>query len=455
MNPTNPSKNGATRRDFLKTTTATAAGALASQLALTANVHAAGSDTIKVGIIGCGGRGSGAGEDVLLSSPNVTIYALADAFQDRLDSCKKRLIDFSNREGTANRRGPAAPKEKLKELGNTIDVGDRCFVGLDAYEKLLKTDINYVILATPPGFRPIHLAAAVAAGKHVFTEKPVAVDGPGFRSVLETYKLALDKKLGVGAGTQRRHQLGYQEAMKLVHAGEIGDIVGGRCYWNQNILWSVPRKAGWGDLEAQMRNWYNFTWLCGDHIVEQHVHNIDVINWATGTHPVRAVGMGGRQRNVPDPENWGHIFDHFTVDFEYPKGVHVMSMCRQITGCENNVSEAMVGTKGTCETRDRAYYRVNGKDAISRAQDQANLPYVQEHTDLIKSIRDGKPINELENVAISTMTAIMGRMSTYTGKAITWEQAINSKEVLMPSNLDWKMSLQTPPVAVPGKTAFV
>jgi predicted dehydrogenase len=458
MNPTNPSLNGdTTRRDFLKTTTLAAAGTLAAQLALTANAHAAGSDTIKVGIIGCGGRGTGAGEDVLLSSPNVTIHALADAFQDRLDKCKNDLTNFANKETSVNNRGDK-PKEKLKELGNKLDVGDRCFVGLDAYEKLLKTDVNYVILATPPGFRPVHLAAAVAAGKNIFTEKPVAVDAPGYRSVIDTYKQALDKKLAIVAGTQRRHQLGYVEAMKRVHGGEIGDITAGRCYWNQGILWHVPRQSNWTDLEAQMRNWYNFTWLCGDHIVEQHVHNIDVINWALGTNPVRAVGMGGRQRSVPDPENWGHIFDHFAVDLEYPNGLHVLSMCRQIAGCENNVSEAVVGAKGTWDTRGsrgRPYHSINDKDSITREQSQIDLPYIQEHTHLIKSIRDGKPLNELEQVANSTMTAILGRMSTYTGKAITWDQAIGSREVLMPPQLDWKMTLQTPPVAVPGKTQFV
>jgi predicted dehydrogenase len=444
MNPTNPTANGATtRRDFLKTTTATAAGALASQLALTANAHAAGDDAIRVGIIGTGGRGTGAGENVLEAAPNVTIVALADAFQDRLDECKKTLTNFAN-------------KDKVKQLGNKVDVGDRCFVGLDAYEKLLKTDVNYVILATSPGFRPIHLAAAIAANKNIFTEKPVAVDAPGYHKVMDVYEEANKKKLAVGAGTQRRHQLAYQETLKRVHGGEIGEIVGGRCYWNQGILWFKPRKPDMTDLVWQMRNWYNFTWLCGDHIVEQHVHNIDVINWATGAHPVKAAGMGGRQRSVPNPDDYGHIFDHFTVDFEYPNGVHVMSMCRQISGCANSVSEAVVGTKGTCLTADKSYYKINGADVVTAAQDRANTnPYVQEHTDLIASIRAGKPLNELKNVAESTMSAILGRMSTYTGKALTWEQAINSKEVLMPPHLDWQMTLSVPPVAVPGKTPFV
>jgi predicted dehydrogenase len=442
MSDTNRTTGG-TRRDFLKTTTAAAAGALASQMALTANVHAAGSDTIKVGIIGCGGRGRGAGENVLSAAPNVTIVALADAFKDRLEDTRKNLEKFAQKDG------------KAKELGNKVDVGDRAFVGLDAYEKVLACDVNYIILATPPGFRPIHLEAAVKAGKNIFTEKPVAVDGPGYRKVLEVYADANTKKLGIGAGTQRRHQKAYLEALKRVKDGEIGEIVAGRCYWNQRVLWKVDRTKDMSDLVWQMRNWYNFTWLCGDHIVEQHVHNIDVINWAIGALPVNAVGMGGRQRSMPNPEAFGHIFDHFAVDFEYPNGVHVMSMCRQIDNCANNISEAVIGTKGSCLTSDKNYYKVNGKDVITKEEDKASEPYVQEHTDLIESIRAGKPINELKTVAESTMSAILGRMSTYTGKPLTWKLAIDSQEVLMPTKLNWDMTLAVPPVAVPGQTKFV
>jgi predicted dehydrogenase len=429
-----------TRRDFLKTSTVVAAGtALASSL-LPSNLYAAGDDEIKVGLIGCGGRGTGAIDNVLMSAPNVRIVALADAFQDRADDCAKRIDGFTQ-------------KKEVKDLGNKVDVKGRVFVGLKAYEDLLRTDCNYVILATPPGFRPVHLAAAVAAGKNIFTEKPVGVDGPGIRLVLETYEKAKEKKLAIVAGTQRRHQLGYLETMRDLHDNAIGDIVAGRCFWNMELLWCRPRQSDWTDLVYQMRNWYNFTWLCGDHIVEQHVHNLDVINWALGKTPISARGMGGRQRNVPNPQDYGHIFDHFAVDYEYPNGVHVLSECRQINGCWNSVSEAVVGAKGMCQINE---YKINGTRILSRDQEKHAVdPYVQEHTDLIHSIRTSKPLNELKTVAESTMTAILGRMSTYTGQELTWDQAINSKEELMPKDLDWKMTLDEPPVAVPGKTKFV
>jgi myo-inositol 2-dehydrogenase/D-chiro-inositol 1-dehydrogenase len=436
-------RDGASRRDFLKTSTVAAGAALASHLSLAPNVHAAGSDQIKVGIIGCGGRGSGAGHNVLESASGVTIVGLADAFEDRLKSCRKGLED-------------AAGKGKVKEMGNSVDVEGRTYVGLDAYEQLLdKSGANYIILATPPGFRPLHIQAAVAAGKNIFTEKPVGVDATGIRKVLAAYEEAKKKNLAIAAGTQRRHQLGYQETIKRIHDGAIGDIVAARCYWNQGILWYKKHEPGQTALQYQMRNWYNFTWLCGDHIVEQHVHNLDVINWATQQHPVKAVGMGGRQRSVPNPDDYGHIFDHFAVDYEYPNGVHVLSECRQISGCVNNISEALVGTKGNCQVNA---YTINGQRVLSRQQDrQSTNPYVQEHTDLIESIRNDKPINELKNVAESTLTAIMGRMATYTGKEVTWDFALNqSKENLMPAEkLEWNMSLPEWKVAVPGQTPLV
>jgi predicted dehydrogenase len=419
------------RRDFLKAGTA---AALSTAL-FASGVHAAGSDEIKVGIIGCGGRGTGAGGDVLHSEKNVTIVALADAFEDRLRGAQRSLERVAN-------------EERVKEMGNKVDVAGRMYQGIDAYKQLLDTPgLNYVILATPPGFRPIHIEAAVAAGKNIFTEKPVGVDGPGIRKVYAAYEKAKEKKLGIAAGTQRRHQKGYIETIKRIHDGEIGDVVGGRCYWNQGILWSVPRKSDMSDLQWQMRNWYNFTWLCGDHIVEQHVHNIDVINWATQAHPEAAVGMGYRTRTNPD---FGHIYDFFAIDFEYPKGVHVLSMCRQISNCANSISEAVVGTKGTSNPNS---YTINGKSVFDRRKD--NAPYVQEHTDLIQSIRKGEPINELKNVADSTLSAIMGRMSAYTGRRITWKMALESAENLMPEKLEWDMKLQVPPVALPGTTKFV
>ncbi|HVG38514.1 MAG TPA: Gfo/Idh/MocA family oxidoreductase [Pyrinomonadaceae bacterium] len=427
--------NQSSRREFVKTSTLVAAGtALAAGLPVVPGAYAQGSDAINVGLIGCGGRGTGAALNVLNAAQGVKLVAMADAFQDHLDDSLKKI---------------------KAEKAAQVDVPkERAFVGLDAYQKLLALpEVNYVILATPPGFRPPHIEAAVAAGKHIFTEKPVAVDGPGIRKVLAAYEAAKAKNLGIGMGLQRRHQTGYLEIMKRVHDGAIGDIVGGRAYWNQGSLWKKDRQPGWSDLEYQMRNWYYFAWMCGDHIVEQHIHNIDVVNWAKRAHPVRAVGMGGRQART-GPE-YGHIYDHFTIDFEYEDGSHMLSMCRQIDNTEKNVSEALVGTKGQCQTADRNRYIITGESAFRFPRDKDNEPYVQEHIDLIASIRSGKPYNELKDVAESTLSAIMGRMSAYTGKAVTWDQALNSKEELMPAKLAFGEKLPTPAVAIPGQTQLV
>jgi myo-inositol 2-dehydrogenase/D-chiro-inositol 1-dehydrogenase len=419
-----------TRRDFLKTaTTAALATAIAPGSNAFGGVHAAGSDAIRIGLVGCGGRGTGAIEDALSSgAAGVSLVAMGDLFPDHLAASHSRL------------------KEKF---GSAVDVTPaRSFTGFDAYQKVLASDVNYVVLATPPGFRPIHLAAAVAAGKNIFTEKPVAVDGPGIRAVLEIYEQARAKGLGIGAGTQRRHQTGYLETMRRIHDGAIGNLLSARCYWNQGFLWKKDRQPEWTDAEWQIRNWLYFTWLSGDHIVEQHVHNIDVVNWAMQTHPVRANGMGGRQvRTNPD---YGHIFDHFAIDYEYANGTTLMSMCRQIEGCDKSVSEALVGEKGTSQV-DK--YTITGARAWKFAGTD-NRPYVQEHADFIASIRAGQPYNELKTVAESTLTAIMGRMSAYTGKAVTWEQALNSKEQLMPPGLALG-PLPTPAVAIPGQTPLV
>jgi myo-inositol 2-dehydrogenase / D-chiro-inositol 1-dehydrogenase len=419
----------ASRREFLKTTSAAAAATTLLQWNNLPGAYAAGSDEIRIGLIGCGGRGTGAAENAIKSAPGVRLVAMGDVFKDRLASSRATIIN-------------SVPD-------NFAVPDDHCFTGLDAFEKVINSDANYIILATPPGFRPLHLKAAVAAGKHVFTEKPVAVDGPGIRSALETYEAANVKKLCVGVGTQRRHQKGYVEAMKQIHDGAIGQIVAARCYWNQGSLWKKDREAAWSDLEWQLRNWLYFAWLSGDHIVEQHVHNLDVINWAMRAHPVRAVGLGGRQ--VRTEAAYGHIFDHFAVDYEYENGAHLMSMCRQIDGCEKNVAEALVGTRGAASLAASTRYQITGEKAWSFPRQQDNNPYVQEHTDLIDSIRTGRQVNELKQVAESTLTAIMGRMSTYTGKAVTWEQALNSTESLMPAKLEWG-PLAVPPVAVPGRT---
>ncbi|HXG10275.1 MAG TPA: Gfo/Idh/MocA family oxidoreductase [Gemmataceae bacterium] len=442
-----------TRRDFLKTS---AAAAAVTTLSLAPNVHAAGSDTIKVGVIGCGGRGSGAADNVLHAADNVQIVALGDVFKFRVDGLRKRLLNLSE-------------SDEIKKRGNKVDLPEeRCFAGLDCHEKVINTPgVNYVILATPPGFRPLHLQAAVAAGKHIFTEKPVAVDGPGIRKVLAAYEESLKKKLCIVAGTQRRHQAPYLETIKRIHDGEIGDITSMRCFWNQGAIWFrnrselAQRGVPDSDLAYQLHNWYHFVWTCGDHIVEQHVHNLDVCNWAMkDKHPVRCIGVGSRSARPGtggqyNPAEHGNIFDQFCIDFEYEDGVHMLSMCRQITGCDGNipgvsgVSEAVVGTKGVSQVNA---YTINGRRvATGRGPD----PYVQEHTDLIEAIRGGRPINELKNVAHSTLTAIMGRMAAYTGKAVTWEKALNSQEDTYPPRLAWDMSLPVPPAAVPGKTPLV
>jgi predicted dehydrogenase len=254
------------------------------------------------------------------------------------------------------------------------------------------------------------------------------------------------------AGTQRRHQLGYLESMKRIQGGDMGTVTAGRAYWNTGDIWFRPRKPGMNDVQYQVHNWYHFTWLCGDNICEQHIHNLDVMNWGIGTHPISAVGMGGRQHPLKDVAEDGNKFDHFAVDYEYPNDVHVLSMCRQINGTEQNVSEALVGTKGFWYSGG---YRLNGKGVITREEDRAAQdPYVQEHTDLIESIRSGKPLNELKQVAESTMTAILGRMTTYTGVKLTWDQALASKEQLMPEKVTWDMQLPQWALAVPGKTPF-
>ncbi len=422
-------KSRSSRRDFLKHSTAALVGGTVTGLGALPVVHAAGSDAIKVGLIGCGQRGTGAGKDVLSSAPGVKLVAMGDVFKDRLDKSLGILKE---------------------QFADKVDVPeDRQFVGFGAFEKVLASDINYVILATPPGFRPWHLKAAVDAGKNIFTEKPVAVDGPGIRSVLATYEEAKAKGLAIGAGTQRRHQNGYVETLKRIHDGAIGQITMARVYWNQGPIWVHPKQDAWSEMEWQLRNWYYFTWLCGDHIVEQHVHNLDVANWAAGSHPLRAVGLGGRQVRIA-PE-YGNIYDHFAIDYEYPNSLRVASYSRQIPNCENSVSEALHGTKGFCQVNK---YEITGEKGW-RYAGKNNLPYVQEHTDLIASLRAGKPYNELKGVAESTLTAIMGRMAAYTGQAVTWEQALNSEESLMPTKLEWDGPLAVAPVAMPGQTKLV
>ncbi len=352
-----------------------------------------------------------------------------DLFTDRLEGSLKELEE--------------------KHPGRIKVPADRRYTGFDGYKTLCALpEVNLIVTATPPGFRPIHFSAAVEAGKHVFMEKPVAVDPAGVRSIIATSELARKKGLAVVAGTQRRHQSRYLEMMRRVHDGAVGELVGGECYWNQGDLWVVRKTPEMSDMEWQCRNWLYFTWLSGDHIVEQHVHNIDVVNWAFGTPPVKAMGMGGRQvRTGPE---YGNIYDHFAVEFEYPNGARVLSMCRQTPGCADRVEERLVGTRGSAfgygEIRGAAPWKFEGEETN---------PYVQEQADLIASIRRGEPLNEGRRIAESTLCAIMGRMSAYTGRAISWDWAMNSSKLdLTPPRYELG-DLPVEPVAVPGVTPLV
>jgi predicted dehydrogenase len=407
-----------TRRELLKNS-AMAAGTLALTGAGVPLAYAQGSDTIRVGVIGCGGRGSGAANDCVKSSPGVKIVALADTFADRLNGVKNRYQVPDN----------------------------RCFIGLDAYKQVLALDdVDMVILATPPGFRPVQFDAAIKAGKNVFMEKPVAVCPAGIKMVIEASKLAKQKKLAVVAGTQRRHQKAYIETMKRIHDGAIGEIVSAQCYWNMGKLWVSERKPQQGDVEWQIRNWLYFTWLSGDHICEQHVHNIDVLNWAFNDLPATVWGVGGRQYRTGTIH--GNIFDHFGVEFTYPNDVRTISTCRQIDGTTGRVSERIVGTKGTSNGGGK----IEGENAWQYEGPNPN-PYVQEHTDLIKSIRDGNPLNEGQRIAESTLCAIMGRESAYSRRQFkrTWFEKSCTLDLIPKDDLKLSDSKLIPRFAIPGE----
>ncbi|HUW19957.1 MAG TPA: Gfo/Idh/MocA family oxidoreductase [Sedimentisphaerales bacterium] len=418
------------RRDFIKASAAISAAVIASP---GSRIFAAGSDKVRVGLVGCGARGTGAAKNYVQSAEGVELVAMADVFQDRLDKSLAKL------------KAEAADKVSVTT--------DTCFIGFDAYRKLIASGVDVVILATPPGFRPEHLRAAVEAGKHVFMEKPAAVDPVGIRSIIASSELAKEKGLSIVAGTQQRRMSQYIEIMKRVHTGQIGEIVGGQCYWNWGSQdWHFElRKPEWSDMEWQIRCWPYFTWLSGDHIVEQHVHNLDIINWAIGSHPVQCLGMGGRQvRTGPE---YGNIFDHFAVEYEYPGGVRVLSMCSQINGTTSRVCERVVGTKGSSYTTRSVGY-IEGQNAYKYDGPRVG-GMVEEHADLIKSIRDGKPVNEGRHVAESTMTAIMGRISAYTGRALKWDWVMNASKLdLTPPKYEMG-DLPVGPVAIPGKTQLI
>jgi len=425
-------KSEISRRDFIKSSAALGAASLAVG---TNKIFAAGSDKVRIGLIGCGGRGTHDTTKCLSSAENVELVAMGDLFKDRLDRCRRALGKN------------LADKVKVTE--------DTCFVGWDAHKKVVGCDdVDMVILTEPPHFRPQHLKAAIEAGKHVFMEKPVAVDPVGVRSVIASSELAEQKNLTIVAGTQMRRISHLVEGIKSIHDGVIGELVGGQCVrlgegmldWGQK-----ERQPGWSDMEWQLRRWLFLTWLSGDFIVEMHVHNLDVMNWAFGSHPVQCVGMGGREvRTAPE---YGDVFDHFAIEYEYPNGVRVEYMGTQIDGFSDRNDQRFVGTKGQAYT-DFGRVVVEGQNKVEYAWDKID-PCIKQHADQIAAIRQGKRLNEGKRIAESTLTSIMGRMSAYTGRALKWDWAMKASKLdLSPPKYEFG-DLQMGPVAIPGKTQLV
>lgn len=421
-----PGKKMITRKEFCRNATLAAGGGLLlSSLPFGAGAYAAGSDTLKLAVVGCGGRGTGAVNQALTADSGVQLVAMADAFRDRLDESHSNL---SQRYGDTDQMN--VPDEHK-------------FTGFDAYKHAIDL-ADVVILAATPGFRPKHFEYAVDQGKHIFMEKPVATDVPGIHRVLEAGRKAQVNNLNVVVGLQRHYQNNYREVLKRVENNEIGKILSGQVYWNSGGVWVRERQPDQTEMEYQMRNWYYFNWLCGDHILEQHIHNIDVANWFIGEYPVSAQGMGGRQ--VRTGKDHGQIFDHHFVEFTYPGGAVISSQCRHQPNTMSRVDEVFQGTKGTIHTdgSDRGIMKSRHDNILYDHDGREDTnPYQQEHNELFTSIRSGGVISDVENAAKSTFTAIMGRMATYTGQVIEWDTAIKTDEVLVPDEIDWD---STPPV---------
>lgn len=424
-----------TRRDFLKTS-AMVGGALAAPAILPGNLFAnTNSDTLRVGLVGCGGRGTGAADQALRADKNVIITALGDAFPEPIQTAKRELLK--------------AHPERMKVTP------EACFVGLDAYQKVIDSGVDVVLLASPPGFRPVHLDAAVKAGKHIFCEKPVATDAPGVRSIIESVKIAKEKKLSLVAGLCWRYEGARREFYKKIHEGAIGEIRAVYATYLTGQVKPMPpasaRPAGMGDLEWQMRNWYNFVWLSGDGLVEQAVHSVDKIAWALNDQPpLTATAVGGRQTK----NNEGNIYDHMFVVYEYPNDVRAFLGQRQVSNCKDDNSDYLMGSEGFGQIPGWSAPFIKGKVNWRYRGERTNM-YQQEHDELFASIRKGEPINNGQYMVLSTMMGIMGRMAAYTGQEVTWEAAMNSKEVLVPEKLDWNMKLDVPPIAIPGFTKLV
>lgn len=437
-----------TRRQFVKQGSLLTSGLLAAPFMSRANFFSGSDDVIKVALIGCGGRGTGAAMQALMSGQNVKLVAMADAFRDRLNDCYKSLTaddlsDWTGKPGNLKDRVQVPEENK--------------FTGFDAYKKaILLADV--VILTTPPGFRPIHFQEAIAMGKHVFMEKPVAVDPVGIRKVLEAAALAKQKKLNVVVGLQRHYQYSYRELFN--NKKLIGDIVAAQAWWNNDGVWVNKRQYGQTEMEYQMRNWYYFNWLCGDHINEQHIHNIDVVNWFKGSYPVKAQGMGGRE--VRKGKDHGEIFDHHYVEFQYADGSILNSQCRHIPGTMSKVDELLIGTKGSIRCGQATIQDHAGKTLFAFDRQKENNPYQTEHDELFAAIAKGEyKFADAENGAKSTMTAIMGRMATYSGQVIEWDKALECGLDLSPKVYDWNAEPPVLPdedgrytIARPGLTKY-
>tara|TARA_B100001059_G_scaffold74037_1_gene71489 strand:+ start:10250 stop:11614 length:1365 start_codon:yes stop_codon:yes gene_type:complete len=448
--------NSLSRRNFVKSSTLATTGILSAGLPVGAMANVYGNKKLKLALVGCGGRGRGAVVQALQADENVELVAMADAFQDNVEKSLKTVQEHFD--------GVKKIKVNPKNL----------FSGFDAYKKAIDL-ADVVILTTPPGFRPYHFEYAINNGKHVFMEKPVATDPVGVRKVLEVAQKARMNKLNVVVGLQRHYQQKYIDLYQKVQDGYIGKIVAGQVYWNSYGVWVRKRQPGQTEMEYQMRNWYYFNWLCGDHILEQHIHNIDVANWFIGGYPSQAQGMGGRQ--VRNGKDHGEIFDHHFVEFTYDSGAVISSQCRHQPGCMRRVDETFQGTEGFINSRVgqltdlegnemykyKAGHKTNSSKPSKSSADPLNEPnpYQVEHDQLFASIRNGGVIADAENGAKSTLTAIMGRMATYSGKVITWDQAMNSDLQIMPESIDWNSNPPTMPdingmypIPTPGITEF-
>ncbi|SDD90031.1 Gfo/Idh/MocA family oxidoreductase [Pedobacter soli] len=430
------------RRDFLKATAMLAGGAMISSIPL-AGAYASGSDTIKIALIGCGDRGTGAAFQALSTKFNIKLVAMADAFQDRLDSSYQSLSS---------------------KFGAKVDVPkDRQFVGFDAYLKAIPL-ADVVLLTTPPGFRPIHFEEAVKQNKQIFMEKPVAVDAPGIRKVLAAAEEAKKKKLNVVVGLQRRYQTNYRESIKRINDGAIGDIMAGQVYWNSGGVWVRPRTANQTEMEYQMRNWYYFNWLCGDHIVEQHVHNIDIANWVKNAHPISVQGTGSRAWRTG--KDYGEIYDNHSIELTYADGAIIHSQCRHFEGISNRVDESFQGTKGKIylSGSNQAIMKdYSGKELYNHNTKGNANPYQTEHDELFDAVSKGEyKFSNVDYAATSTFSAIIGRYATYSGQTIKWDEALASNISLMPERFAWDANPKLMPdekglypIAMPGQAKVI